>query len=130
MDKHNKQYGGQDTKSTSTKITPDSTEPSDAIDFEEFAHFFEGEDITEEQAREFLQIYWSLALEIMSLGFGFHPVQQARESCGKDAITVDELPAAASDGVHLTHDYITGNFEQMAGPNSDQVEEDSKHDAI
>jgi len=130
MDKDNKQNGGQGAKVTSTKITPQSTIPNDTIDFEEFAHFFEDEDITEEQAREFLQVYWSLALEIMSLGFGFHPVQQARESCGKDAVTLDELPAAASDGVHLTHDYITNNFEQMADPNSDQVEEDSNHDAI
>lgn len=130
MDKDNKQNGGRDTKSTSTKITTQPTKPNDTIDFEEFAHFFEGEDITEEQAREFLQTYWSLALEIMSLGFGFHPAQQARENCGKDAVTLDELPAAASDGVHLTHDYITDNFEQMAGPNSGQTEEDSNHDAI
>lgn len=97
--------------------TPTQTPPADAaliLDFEEFAHYFEGEDITEEAAREFLQAYWALALEIMSMGFGLHPVQQARNACGKHSESTGSPPIMGSDAVYLTSDHIAENFEHMA----------------
>lgn len=97
------------------------TTTSLSIDFDEFAHLFEDEDITEDEAREFLQVYWSLAIEIMSLGFGFHPVQQAKKACGKDHETHELLPIPASDKVYLTQDYISENFESVADQVSDQT---------
>lgn len=87
-----------------------------AIDFEEFAHFFEDEDITEDQARAFLKIYWEIACEIMSLGFGFHPAQQAQKACGKQAETPEAPPVIPPDNVYLNQRIISENFEQAAVP--------------
>lgn len=89
------------------------------IDFEEFAHFFEGEDITEEQARAFLKIYWEIACEIMSLGFGFHPVQQAQKACGQLKREGPKAPLSAPDGVILNTDILTENFLEATGLDTD-----------
>ncbi len=82
------------------------------IEYEEFSHFFEGEDISEEEAQEFLNLYWALALEIMSIGFGFHPVQQAMNCCGKPHGTSDNPPLLPAEKLYLNKEIISSQFKQ------------------
>ncbi len=39
----------------------------------DYFHHFEGEEITEEQMREFLTLYWSIIVECVSLGLDLAP---------------------------------------------------------
>ncbi len=127
MTKQKKENEKQDTKA---RLDAQASPPVFTIDFEEFAHFFEGEEVAEEEARGFLKLYWEIACELMSLGFGFHPVQQAQKACGKDAGTRDALPLKAPDSLYLNQNYISENFEQAAGPKSDRTGKESRHDAV
>lgn len=104
--------------------------PRFGLDFEEFAHFFEGEDITEEQARAFLKIYWEIACEIMSLGFGFHPVQQAQKACGRNGKTLEQRSFGSADKVYLTQELTSGDFEKAAAPAPERKGKESSHDGI
>lgn len=100
------------------------------IDFEEFAEFFEDEDVSEEEAREFLVVFYSLALEFMSLGFGFHPVQQAKKACGKESGDSGSIPLPISNEVYLTEDQFSKNFERVAEPILERDEKESINDAV
>lgn len=130
---------GEKQKNKRTEHSGDSARPVDVtsepspaftVDFEEFAHFFEDEDMSEDEARAFLKLYWEIACELMSLGFGFHPAQQAQKACGKTTKTPGAPPVSATDRVHLTEHFISDNFEQAADPKPGQAGKESRHDAV
>lgn len=102
---------------------PGSVLPS--IDFEEFAEFFEGKDISEEDARAFLETYWSLSLEYMSLGFGTHPVQLAKAALGQDRQSIDGPARSRAGRLPLTGRMISEYFEKAAQRNENGAEKES-----
>lgn len=46
----------------------------------EYAHYVRDYDLSEEQQRELLEAIWSIMVGFVDLGFGIHPIQQARDS--------------------------------------------------
>ena len=48
------------------------------LDYEKYAHFLGSVDWTEDQKRDYAQMIWNIVVDFVSLGFGVHPVQQAK----------------------------------------------------
>jgi hypothetical protein len=67
-----------------TKFDADriASHPRIKVDYELFAHFLDGCEASEEQKRLLAQMVWNLVFQIASLGFEFHPLQQAKADCG------------------------------------------------
>lgn len=80
---------------------PTKTRPVITLDYDLYAHYLDDADLSEEQKREFLQTLWNLIVEIMSLGFDIHPVQQAQKPCGKLSKNRKEPPFIEADAVQL-----------------------------
>lgn len=93
-----------------------------AVDFEEFAHFLEGSDLTEEEACRYLQTIWVIVCEFVSLGFGVHPAQQAQDSCGKDRRSSPTTAMAKSDGLNYRGRSLIMNFADATDLETDQAE--------
>lgn len=53
------------------------------VDYERYEHFLEDTDLSETQKREFLEALWRIVVGFVDLGYGVHPVQSVRETCGK-----------------------------------------------
>ncbi|MEO0411733.1 MAG: hypothetical protein AAF221_07855 [Pseudomonadota bacterium] len=95
------------TQKGTTKKTPHlrsaQNKPVITVDYERYAHFLENSDLTEEQKQEFLQAIWNIVVEFVSLGFGVHPLQQAKEGCGQVENFSPKPPFTAPDAVYLDH---------------------------
>ncbi|WP_417518013.1 hypothetical protein [Minwuia sp.] len=94
----------------------------------EFAAYFDDEDVTDEQVVEFIQIYWALALEVMAMDFGLHPVQLAEISCGKLAENDPRSARPSLDSVYSKEGIIAQNFEEAAKRSSGKAVEDLPHE--
>lgn len=103
------------TKTSQKGISPNQFEkrerPVMTVDFERYAHMLEDSDLTEEQKRELLQALWNITVEFVSLGFGVHPIQQAKEACGKPTEKSSNSALTASDTVYLDQSILSQFFE-------------------
>jgi len=72
---------------TETQHTVIETRLSDnqiiTVDYEAYAHLLDDPDLSEDQKRELLQALWNIITSFVDLGFGVHPVQLAKNSCGE-----------------------------------------------
>ena len=71
------------------------------LDYDLYAQHLDDADLSEDQKREFLETLWNLIVEIMSLGFDVHPVQQAQKPCGKLSKNLKERPFIEANAVQL-----------------------------
>jgi hypothetical protein len=51
----------------------------DREELREFLHFLDGEDMTEEEKFEYIELIDRIVTEFVWLGFGVHPIQQVME---------------------------------------------------
>ena len=68
--------------------------PSIGIDWDFYMQLLSESDAPDEQKRELIETLWNIVVAFVDLGFGVHPVQQAREqeAISKQIATMD-LPA-------------------------------------
>ena len=97
--------------------------PTLNIDVAEFEHFLNGSDATEAEKQEYLELVWNIVCEFAMIGFYIHPVQQAREACGKHDETSMPPVNATCDPAE------SGNRELIAAFVDAFGDEDSKGDA-
>ena len=69
-------------------ISPDCHDPPAlTVDLDEFIHFLEDTNWSEDQKAEYLQTLWGIMVSFAAMGFGLHPVQPQRsedeEACGQ-----------------------------------------------
>lgn len=81
--------------------TSGSGPPCVSVDLEEFAHFLEGTGWTDDQKREYLEMLWAVMVEFAMLGFGFHPVHEAQNACGKLPESGAPRPETGANAVNL-----------------------------
>ncbi len=102
------------------------SKPVITVDVDEFAHFLDDADMTDEEKVLFLQTYWNLFVEITSIGWGVHPVQlalQAKEtSCGKPSNTSLEAGTDSDDAVYCLDRKFFEKFDAAAGLETDREE--------
>lgn len=58
--------------------TSEAGEPVMTVDYDAYAHFLEDSDLSEDEKRALLQSLWNVIVECVSMGFGVHPMQQAK----------------------------------------------------
>lgn len=75
-----------ETESTSAGL------PALTIDWERYRQYLEGSDLSDEQARAFIEALWSIMVSFVDLGFRINPVQ---EICG-EVRPLDALAREAS----------------------------------
>lgn len=83
--------------------------PMVSVDIEEFAHFLDETGWSDEQKAEYLQALWGVVVEFAMLGFGFHPVQQAQNTCGQLPESAAPRPDAGADAVNLRDQFKSRN---------------------
>lgn len=108
----------QHTTGTQRKDRPVIT-----VDYEEYAHFLESADLTEDQKRDFIQTLWNIVVEFVSMGFGVHPVQQAQDACGQNEEKAKNPPILGPDDVILKTDILNKNFNNAVGSETDAAAE-------
>ena len=62
-----------------------SHKPTLTIDVAYYQNLLDDTDLTDEQKKEVIETLWSIVCEFVMIGFNVHPVQQAQQSCAKDA---------------------------------------------
>lgn len=99
----------------STSLT--TTNPAAlSVDFEEFAHFLDGTNLSEEEAQQYLRTMWDIVCQFVALGFGVHPAQMAQNSCGQDYGIHSEPALSAENGVKCPDTTIIKKFADTALP--------------
>lgn len=92
----------------------DPTKPKLAIQFDaqEFTHFLDETDLTEEQKLEYIQTIWSIVLQFIDMGFGLHPLQTAlgQQACGQFDETALLCSTADSDALDSPHPVLCKSF--------------------
>jgi len=85
------------------------------FDAAEFAHFLHQTDWSDEQKAEYIALVWNIVCEFVALGWGVHPVQQARDTCGK--LPVSGAESASSEAVMVDSSYgeLVGEFMRLNG---------------
>ena len=74
----------QEIDDTSNRLD-DNAPPSLTIDWDLYGSYLEDSDMSDEQKREFIQTLWNIIVNFIDLGFGVHPIQQAKQiSSGQD----------------------------------------------
>jgi hypothetical protein len=96
--------GSKERKETSEHV---HGYPSIQFDAEEFWHFVENYDLSDDQKREYLETVWSIIIGFVDLGFGIHPIQAA---CGKLTENFSKTALTAPNGVYLPHNKDTNNL--------------------
>ena len=84
------------------------------VDYERYEHFLKDTDLSETQKREFLQALWQIIVGFVDLGFGVHPAQQAKKTCGQLAGNAPKAPLEAENELKCENRLLTMNFEHAA----------------
>lgn len=111
---HTNTYRHRDTERSPPVIT---------VDYERYAHFLDNVDWSEEEKAQWLQAVWNIIVEVVSLGWGVHPLQQIEKTCGQPRKTTLKPPITGLDQVLLGKDILTENFEDAVCLETDSAVE-------
>lgn len=92
------------------------------LDYDLYAHYLDGADLTEEQKQEFLETLWSIVCEFVALGFEVHPAQQAKNACGELLIQLANPSDSKADAIELNNRFLQSDFDDAAAGNASQAE--------
>lgn len=96
----------RDTNSQPPLKQRDIERPVITVDYERYTHFLESSDLTEAQKQDLLQVIWEIVVEFVSLGFGIHPLQQAKLDCGKTTQPPPKSTLTADSNIYLDHSIL------------------------
>ena len=89
---------------------------SNEVDYEKYVHFLEAADWSEDQKREYAQMIWNIIVDFVSLGFGVHPVQQARKDCISANKTPSNAVLFAQEMVEFQDNTLKEKYKRAADP--------------
>jgi len=99
-------------------------------DYAYFQTFLDDSDISEEEAKAFIDDMWVTICQFAQLGYAVHPVQQAldatdegQDNCGQVQKIPAESPARIQDVVSSKGNKITRQFDEKAAPEMGIAEE-------
>ncbi len=84
------------------------------IDVKRYEHFLENSDLSEEQKCEFLETLWNIICELVSLGFGVHPLQEIESQCGKTYESVADTALLTPNMLEFEDQKFCKNFKDVA----------------
>ncbi len=112
--KQQEHKGEPDRLSATSNSGENILPPVMEIDLSEFLHFLDDTHLSDKEKMECLEIHWRIICDLMSLGFGIHPVQQAQNACGKDAEPPTQQTFEGSEMLELGHSEIIKTFGKSA----------------
>lgn len=94
--------------------------PVITVDYDLYAHYLEGSELSDAQKQELLQTLWNIVCEFVSLGFNVHPVQQAKKTCGQ--VTENRGEAAPTSAIEVSslNQFITENLADYTDPETER----------
>jgi len=108
-------------------IPPIETKPHQRavhFDVEKYRPFLEDENISEEDKAELLQAVWNIVLSFVKLGYGVHPVQQAKQArrvdetaCGQFGRNPSQTPLNLPFELYSKDQSLIAAFAPSSGPN-------------
>lgn len=107
-----------------TPITGDTSPyqpPPYEVDFEEFAHYLDGKNMSEAEKVACLQDYWTIIWGFVRLGYGLSPAQQI--PCEQVGYSGDNAPKSRSDPLYSTSTIITKFVEAADAKTAPALEE-------
>lgn len=114
MTRRTKDNGNLDNQKTRSASGP----PVLDFDASEFAHFLDDTGWSDEQKAEYITLVWNIVCEFVALGFNVHPVQQAKEPCGKLPETLAESALSEASMIDFSHSDLIEKFMRQSGPES------------
>ncbi len=106
----------EDSDTIPDLTTAAPNQPIVTVDYERYAHYLDGADLTDEQKQEYLQTIWSIIVEFVSLGFGVHPLQHIDNACGESAEQASHTPILTPDMIHSGEFNLIRNFKEKSEP--------------
>lgn len=86
------------------------------LDVAYYQQFLDDADITDAQKRELIETLWTIVIQFVDLGFGIHPLQQARDGASAHSDAGQPIRAAIRDFAE-TEDF----FEKEKTPEGTEV---------
>ena len=94
--------------------TNQTRRPGLTVDYNLYAQYLEDSDLSEAEKQEFIETLWSIICQFVAMGFGVHPLQQAKDaaenSCGQDAEALAVPVAASADVVDSSYSQLIEKF--------------------
>ena len=81
-----------------------------SVDYEKFAHYLDESNASEEQKRQLVETVWNITMMFVDMGFGVHPVQQAKNACGKRNKNSSTAALTAPVHVKCPHEKLNEEF--------------------
>ncbi len=97
------------------------SKPCINIDVQHYQKYLDNSDINDEDKQELLDTLWEIIVEIVSLGFGVHPVQQAQEACGQQEKSPPQI--MQDDSGQLDSKHNSALIEAFTKASTDNKEE-------
>jgi len=119
--------GEQNRKTERIESCDDTVTPPMALtlDIEKYEHFFEDEEMTESQKREYLETLWNIVVSFIQMGVEVRP---ALETCGKPAVSADCREVISGDVVKLELQNLNNTFKTAMDRASDPEQEGDRND--
>lgn len=78
--------------------------PALTIDYELYERMLDESDVSDEEKRAFIEVWWNLIVNFVDLGFGVHPLQQACEQ-ELDLSTLNLPDVLDSKGLQINSEF-------------------------
>jgi len=102
-------------KNEVVEIANSAPGPALSIDWDLYLAHLEESDLSDAQKREFIQTLWSIVVSFVDLGFGTHPLQQARpDECAQLPDLSEILASDLGDVVSSKHQFSKTEFSRVA----------------
>jgi len=89
-----------------------------SLDYKLFETYLENTDLSEEQKHEFIETLWSIIVSFVDLGFGVHPLQQAKgDHCEQNSELFEFLTRTSNDVVNSKNN-TNSQFKKAANGSS------------
>ena len=107
----------EDTQSKQTENTGTQSIgwPALTIDWDLFGQCLENSDLSDDEIRETIQVYWSIVVGFVDLGLGIHPVQLAtKTACEQNPQNGKLSPCDTISVVNCLHSPLSETKRQTA----------------
>ena len=91
------------------ELSPKENQPGLTLDYELYQQYLDDSDLSEAQKQEFIETLWTIIVSFVELGFGVHPLQQAKDQT---------LPLPS-----LNPDFLQSTSPDMIGSHQKQKDE-------
>jgi len=89
-----------------TTNTPNRLE----FDVQEFMHYLDDTDLTDQEKREMIDSLWVIKCEFVALGFEVRPAKQAENACGKHSKNNGERASPSHSALYCKQSISTDHF--------------------